>query len=306
MDTRQILDVLNQGVVIFDTHYKVLEWNQWMQDHSKISRDEIVGKNIFLFFPDLKTASFLRNCKSVFNFGNIAFLSQPIHSFLFKFKLRGSHDYYFEHMQQSAVIAPLKNENQEVESCIITIQDVTESVHVERKLRSLNMTDPLTKAFNRRLLDLRLTDEISRFNRYKYCFSVMLLDIDNFKIINDTYGHTFGDIVLQELVKRVQDTLRDTDVLARYGGEEFCCILPETNLKGGKYVAERILTIIADTPFSHDLHTTHVTVSIGLAQMGTQITTATALLDMADTALLKAKRAGKNRCILHSSTLSDI
>ena len=129
-------------------------------------------------------------------------------------------------------------------------------------------------------------------------FSVMLLDIDNFKIINDTYGHTFGDIVLQELVKRVQDTLRDTDVLARYGGEEFCCILPETNLKGGKYVAERIRTIIADTPFSHDMHTTHVTVSIGLAQMDTQITTATALLDMADTALLKAKRAGKKQMYL--------
>ncbi len=299
MDSRQILDVFNQGVVIFDKNYKVLEWNRWMEDHSRISRDEILGKNIYLYFPYLKTPSFLRNCKSVFTFGNIAFLSQAIHSYLFKFKPKGSHNYHFEFMQQSAVIAPLKNEENEVDSCIITIQDVTESVIVERQLQTLNMTDPLTKAFNRRLLDLRLTDEFARFKRYDYCFSVIMIDIDNFKLINDTYGHKFGDTVLIELVRRINDTLRETDILARYGGEEFCCILPETDINGGKPVAERIRSIIANDFFSDGKNNIAVTISLGFAEMHKGIEAPEDLLESADKALFKAKRDGKNRVVTY-------
>lgn len=303
MELRQILDVFNQGVVIFDKTYRVLEWNRWMEDHSRISRNEIVGKNIYLFFPYLKTPSFLRNCKSVFAFGNIAFLSQAIHSHLFKFKPKGSHSYHFDYMQQSAVIAPLKNDDNEVESCIITIQDVTESVLVERKLQALNMIDPLTNAFNRRLLDLRLADEFARYKRYTYSFSVIMIDIDNFKMINDTYGHNFGDIVLVELVKRIQNILRDTDIITRYGGEEFCCILPETDLHGGKPVAERTRSLIADKPFSNGKIRINVTISLGFAEMFSEVDTPAGLLDLADQALYAAKREGKNRVICYDHAI---
>lgn len=298
IDLSEVLDVLNQGIVIIDRQYKVVLWNKWMEDHSKIVKDEIVGKNLFFFFPDLQTKNFLRNSKTVFNFGNIAFLSQSIHSCLFKFKPKGSQRHSFEYMQQSVTIAPLRNKDHEVTRAIITVLDVTDSVIVENKLRTVNMTDTLTQAFNRRLLDLRVADECARFRRYDHGFSVIMFDIDNFKTVNDTYGHKFGDLVLQELVRRAQAALRDTDVLCRYGGEEFCCILPETDLKGGRPVAERIRSKIADTPFTIGEEHITVTVSLGLAQMDCGIPDAPALLDRADQALFKAKGEGKNRAVV--------
>lgn len=299
MNIRQILDVLNQGIVIFDKQYKVTEWNQWMVLHSSIEREDIIGKNLFLFFPDLNNPSFLRNCKAVFNFGNIAFLSQKIHSYLFKFKLTGSQLGEFEYMQQSSVIAPLKDDNDTIESCIITIQDVTESVIVERKLRTMNMVDSLTEVFNRRHLDLRMTEEFSRHKRYNYNFSIIMFDIDNFKEVNDTYGHQFGDNVLKEVARRAHDTLRESDILTRYGGEEFCCILPETDINGAIPVAERIRSDVAGDTFGDSTHQISLSVSLGVAQIEKKIMRPEEVLNNADLALLKAKQEGKNRVIVH-------
>jgi len=300
MRYKEVLDIINTGIVIIDRHYKVLEWNRWMSFYSKIERADIIDSSLFQRYPDLNKPSFLRVCKSVFTFGNIIYLSQKIHNYLFPFKVIGSYSSSFEFMQQSCNIAPLKDEDGNIEFIVISIQDVTESVIIEKRLRNLNSTDGLTGAYNRRYFEARLKEEFYRLRRYKLTLSLLMFDIDNFKNINDTHGHQFGDFVLKKISMEVIELIRDVDILIRFGGDEFICFLPETNITGAYCLAERIRITIEKTLFNYDDKEDYVSISIGVAEVLKTMTEPGELISAADQALYLAKDAGRNCSKLYS------
>jgi diguanylate cyclase (GGDEF)-like protein len=163
------------------------------------------------------------------------------------------------------------------------------------KLRELSITDDLTGLFNRRYLVRALEAEFIRAIRYKRNFSVLLIDIDDFKQINDHYGHSCGDAVLIKLASLVRGGLRSSDVVARYGGDEISILLPETEKSKAAEVAEKLRGLIEGTPFGWHGEAFHVTCSIGIASApDDRIADWNDLLDKADQALYRGKETGKN------------
>jgi diguanylate cyclase len=178
-----------------------------------------------------------------------------------------------------------------------TISTVNEQ---SRMLEQELLNDPLTGAYNRRAYDRNIENEMSRYFRYKRPFSMLLLDVDHFKTINDTYGHTIGDKCLKEIIKRIKPALRDTDFLARYGGEEFIVILPETGGEIAKEAAERMRSIVENIEFLHKKELVKITISIGVTQVMPSDETHEAIFHRTDQALYKAKNSGRNRVVLHT------
>ncbi len=167
------------------------------------------------------------------------------------------------------------------------------SKELERKLNR----DPLTGAFNRRAYNKRIQDEMDRFLRYGTIFSLLMLDVDHFKNVNDKYGHAVGDKCLQEIIKRTITHLRKSDMLARYGGEEFTVIMPETDGKGAVAVAEKIRQTIEKIEFIYKKDVVKVTVSIGVSQVKEGDKTPDDIFDRADTAVYQAKNSGRNMVV---------
>ncbi len=168
--------------------------------------------------------------------------------------------------------------------------EIKQREKVEEKLRLLSTTDELTGAYNRRAFNEHLSANIGRAKRYNELLSIFLLDIDNFKNINDSYGHDVGDLALKALARIVKESIRQDDIVARWGGEEFTILLPETGKDAALQLAERLREKIS----GHDFPKVgHITVSIGLAELQVD-DNSDSLVKRADLALYQAKDAGKN------------
>ena len=295
----QILDVLNMGIVIIDGGYRVYHWNRWMEIHSGYDRTEMVGESLFTRFPNLSTPHFLRSCKAVMKFGNYVFFSQKLHNYLFPFIATGIYADYFDHMQQSCTMTPIREEGK-ITRIVLTVQDVTENVYLERNLKELTQQDSLTGIHNRRYLDERLTEELLRFKRHGSPFSLIIFDIDDFKNINDTYGHQFGDRILINLAGLCSTVIRGSDVLARFGGEEFCIILANSEGEGAISFADRLRCLVENqvTRFN-DEKDVSISISIGVSTISESTLSVEQLLVQADTAMYQAKETGKNRVCLY-------
>jgi diguanylate cyclase (GGDEF)-like protein len=162
-------------------------------------------------------------------------------------------------------------------------------------IQLLATTDPLTEISNRRhLFDLG-RQEFIRARRFKHDLSVIMMDIDNFKLVNDRFGHAAGDRVLSQLAKLIRSEVREVDIVGRYGGEEFTLILPETTLGVASDVAERLRQTINHTFYSAEQTTPQITVSIGVAALDADTPDFEALVNQSDIALYKAKESGRNR-----------
>lgn len=295
--------MLDAGIVILDRDLKVFKWNRWMTTHSKIQPEEIIGKSIFTFYPDLNTSWFLRNCKSVFTFGNFAFISQKLHKYCFPFKsYYNTLGYRFDYMQQSCTVGPLRDENNEIRYIYINVQDVTEIVAYEQKLIEMNTKDGLTGIYNRRFFEPRLIEEFERHQRYERPMSLIMLDIDHFKNINDSHGHQAGDYILKSLTAFISERIRNIDIFARYGGEEFCILLPETTIEAAVLLAEEIRRQIESSVFNFKKTHIRLTVSQGVAALVKRIANAEALLKLADDALYDAKKMGRNKVVPSART----
>jgi len=297
----QMFDMLDVGIVILDSELNVFKWNRWMATHSKIPPEKIVGKSLFEFFPDLNTPWFLRNCKSVFTFGNFAFFSQKLHKYCFPFKAYNTLGSDFEYMQQSCTVGPLRDENNKINYIYLTVQDVTEIAAYEQKLITMNTRDGLTGIFNRRYLEAKLKEECDRHIRYNRPLSLIMLDIDHFKKINDTHGHQAGDFILKSLASTIDERIRAVDIVARYGGEEFCCLLPETTSESALALAEFLRMGIETEIYHFKDKSIKITISQGVSDLSEGIDSAEALLKMADDGLYESKRLGRNKVSMISN-----
>ena len=187
------------------------------------------------------------------------------------------------HLKTRLLQGELRAKNAELES-------------LNRKLEELNRTDPLTGAANRRSLSESLEREYLRALRYERPLSLMMIDVDHFKRVNDTYGHQAGDAVLVTIASSLLCSLRKQDVIGRYGGEEFAVILPETAKQNAMVVAERFRNVVASAETDIGSSRLSVTVSIGVAALSDEEASNTeALVRAADRALYRAKQEGRNR-----------
>lgn len=164
------------------------------------------------------------------------------------------------------------------------------------------MTDPLMGIYNRRVLDRRLRDEVMRAKRHHLDLGLLMVDLDRFKGVNDTYGHQAGDLVLQHVARLLVESLRQTDVVARYGGEEITILLPHTPPLESCEVAERLRRTIAGTPVTvtgpqGEKTELTVTVSIGCASLLPEHDTVESLLQRADQGMYQAKQQGRNMVV---------
>ena len=163
------------------------------------------------------------------------------------------------------------------------------------KLKETSFKDEVTGLYNRRFFSLRLEEEISRFRRFNHPVSVVVLDVDGFKSVNDEFGHAVGDETLRDVGQILMKHSRGINVVSRYGGDEFAVLLVETSKSGARLYADRIRQVVATFPYSHGKR---VTASFGVASLpDDEASTSEELFRAADGALYAAKRAGKNQVV---------
>ena len=298
-----VVERVGFGIFVLDREMNVLMWNRFMQDHSGLSADQVVGKSIFASFPELPRVWLTRKLESVFQLGSFAFSSWEQRPYLFKFDhdrpITGGVDF----MQQDCTFMPLTREREVVAVCV-TVSDVTHVSIVQRereeavaKLQEYADRDGLTGIANRRYFEARLRDEYTRWQRYGGEMSVLLFDLDHFKRINDQFGHGVGDTVLREMAQRVAQVVRVQDTFGRFGGEEFALLLPCTPLEDAMLVAEKIRHTIGDAPVDVQGVSVPVTASVGGAAARVGVPNYDVLINEAEAALYSAKRQGRNRSV---------
>uniref|UniRef100_UPI00272DF629 GGDEF domain-containing protein n=1 Tax=Propionivibrio sp. TaxID=2212460 RepID=UPI00272DF629 len=180
------------------------------------------------------------------------------------------------------------------------LQDVTQQKNVERELERIVQTDPLTQLFSRRFFMELAERELATATRYGRELSVLMLDVDHFKAINDVHGHQTGDLVLRSLGQVFRDMLREVDIVGRIGGEEFAAVLPETSVLRAFAVAERLRRAVETTeiPLKQGLPI-KITVSIGVTAASKSQENIDTLLARADQALYDAKHQGRNQVAVY-------
>jgi diguanylate cyclase (GGDEF)-like protein len=176
---------------------------------------------------------------------------------------------------------------------------------LNKKLWEMSHTDELTTCFNRRYISSRLEEEIYRGLRYSLPLSVVMMDLDHFKRINDTYGHLSGDQMLQHVAQTLRTTLRETDLVGRFGGEEFLLLLPNTDLDGAEIICNRLREKLAAQGVQIGERKLTVTASFGIAGLSQECNNAAALLKLADQNLFRAKAMGRN-CVISCATKSSM
>jgi diguanylate cyclase (GGDEF)-like protein len=173
-----------------------------------------------------------------------------------------------------------------------------------RELDKRSRTDGLTGLSRRGPFEERLREEVARARSFRTTFSILMVDIDHFKNLNDTYGHQVGDEVLKIVAHRLHDGLYETDVIARFGGEEFICLMPRSQPAGLKIKAEQLRQRVANESFVIGLEAIHVTISVGIAHFPHDGDSPEAILAAADRALYAAKAAGRN-CVVEAASVNS-
>ena len=214
------------------------------------------------------------------------------------------------HMYQNVTMFPLVGDSGSVENFCILVYDVTEQAlgksgmaELNEELKITSRVDGLTGLYNRRYWQERFEELYKLSKRRNKPSTAMMLDIDHFKRVNDTYGHQAGDKVIKMLAALIKRCVRETDLAGRYGGEEFAIILTDSTLENATRVAERIRGLAELLEVEHDGQTITFTVSLGLAQFEQSLDSPMVWLEQADQALYRAKESGRNQYCVHEVEL---
>ncbi len=211
--------------------------------------------------------------------------------------------------ENGVVVVPDPGADREINQVMGSLRSVSEELDGSRSelarargqlvdTERMVLVDPLTGVWNRRYLDRALNEQTKRYARYRRPFALLVIDVDQFKRVNDAHGHPAGDIVLRGIAQLIQGSIRaDLDVLARFGGEEFVAVLPDTDAAGGWSAAEKIRTLVERSRFDAGGASVSVTVSIGVSACPKDGDEFERLLHAADSALYRAKEAGRNASV---------
>ncbi len=183
------------------------------------------------------------------------------------------------------------------------VSNILDKIYLFYQTKEDTFRDHLTGVYNRRYFNQRLLMEIKRAERYKRDISILMIDIDNFKQVNDQFGHVTGDDVLKKLVDILRENLRDSDILVRYGGEEFVALLPETNSENAYIASEKLraaVELILTAPIENKTNGKSITISIGVSSYPASADSSDSLIRLADERLYLAKNKGKNCTVFQS------
>jgi diguanylate cyclase (GGDEF)-like protein len=200
-----------------------------------------------------------------------------------------------ENSQALCVKTPSKRVIEYLPHFVELLRLCVERIKLYEKIQELSIYDSLTSIYNRRYFMYRFSNEFDRAKKFKFNVSFLMIDIDYFKKVNDTYGHLVGDVILREIAALIGRSIREIDFAARFGGEEFSVVLPETDKAGAIMVAERIRSKIGNRRIKAFDESLMVSVSIGVASFPQNTLYSDVLAEVADKALYKAKAAGRNR-----------
>lgn len=297
-----MLESVEIGLVVLDLDFQIQLWNGFMENHSGLTSTAVRDKNLFALFPDLPQTWLRRKVDTVVTLKTRAFTSWELRPYLFRFGTTRPVTGTEPVMYQNLTISPLAEPDGCVKRVCLMIYDVTDVAssrlaleQANKQLARLSITDKLTGLLNRGAWENLLDSEFSRYQRYGHPGSLVLIDIDNFKLINDRYGHPAGDEVIRHLAATIRAILRSTDQSGRYGGEEFGIILPETDTEGAMVIVERLRLAIETAVVTTQNIEIRYTISSGIATLNKSITHATEWLSQSDNALYAAKHGGKNR-----------
>ncbi|QEW06948.1 sensor domain-containing diguanylate cyclase [Nitrincola iocasae] len=299
-----LLDNLDVGLMVLDSDLKVALWNNFMVNHSGLPSSQVQGQSLFSVFPELDTLWFKRKLNSVLTLDNPAFMTWEERPWLFRFNsyrpITGSTRW----MYQNVTLIPLTSPDGKIKQIGLIIYDVTDEAVSRQALEKANLelsklsrTDHLTGLNNRGYWETCLQQEFERFIRTQQPTSLILLDIDHFKQVNDTQGHLAGDAVIRQLADIIRQMIRTTDIAGRYGGEEFGILLLNTPAVNAEILAERLRYAVETRPIAYEGEQLMVTISLGVAAADNSFQDYQSWLEKADQCLYQAKESGRNQFV---------
>ena len=298
----ELLDSIEVGIAVIDRNFNVQVWNKFLENHSAKKANAIIGTSLFSHFPEIEEKWLRTKVDPVFNLNSPVFIIWEQRPYLLKFDCNRPVTCAAEFMYQNVTIFPIVDKSGRVERFCMLVYDVTEQAlgklgmeHLNEELKTASRVDGLTGLFNRRYWQERFDEMHKLCVRRDKPSTALMLDIDHFKRINDTYGHQAGDKVIKMLAALIKRCVRETDIAGRYGGEEFAIILNDSTVDDAKAVAERIRQLAQRLVVEHEGESISFTVSLGLAQFSPDFKGAMAWLECADQALYEAKENGRNQ-----------
>jgi len=302
----EMLHTIDVGLVVLDRDYNIQIWNGFMENHSGLLPREVKGKVLFELFDEIPEDWFRRKAESVIMLKNKAFTIWEQRPYVFRFNnyrpITGTADF----MYQNTTFIPLMSTTGQVSHLCLLVYDVTDNATHKKELEKANadlailsQTDGLTQLFNRNHWQQCIETEFKRYIRNQHSSSLVMLDIDHFKAVNDKYGHLVGDDVIRHLAKVIHEQVRETDISGRYGGEEFVILLADTNAADALIFAERLRKTVAESVVIYNDIEIKYTVSLGIAEVEPSLKTVSQWLENVDKALYQSKDNGRNKVTIY-------
>jgi len=316
---QEALNLVDTGIIVLDRQYVIKFWNKRLEKLSHISHEEVIGKAIFDVCKKFNSKQYKDILDSVLLKGQSRFCSSALHkAFIYSPDIENT-----EIIRQNMNVEPIENDGN-IEYILLQITDITDSIQNEQKLKGLidelkkdydyvkesellNLElakyDSLTGLFNRFLIETELDKLIKIYGAQNKMFALMFIDLDGFKLVNDTYGHVVGDILLQQVAGRFKNNVKDHGLVARIGGDEFLIILTQDDDVEEIKVAAQNLIEVVRKPYVIDNEKILISASIGIAIYPKHSSTVKGLINKADIAMYKAKQEGKNAFRLFETKL---
>jgi len=271
-----VIKNMNIGLLVFDFNNKLVEINPLAQKLLQIKSDEVIGQSAEMIFKN-QDAVFVM--KDIYEDVELEVLHP-----------NQNKDQYLDIYQ-----SPIFDKKHEFFGRVMLITDITERKKNEMILNNFATIDELTKIYNRRFFYSLAEKELSRAKRYHRPFSIVIFDIDNFKMFNDIYGHSMGDEVIFHVASTIKYTIRNSDLFGRFGGDEFICLYPETDRNSTIMTVKRIQDVLKKNVFLYENQSFPITISFGIVHWNGDINaTLESLTKNADFALMEAKQFGKD------------
>lgn len=275
----KVVEQIDDGVVVTDRSGHITYVNRAFTEHTGFTKEDTLGKTHSILKSGKYDNQFYKNLWKIILHGDVFRVTMV--------NRKKNGDLFYE----NKTITPLKDEKGIITGFVSSGKDVTLETKMNQDMERIATVDKLTGIYNRHKFEELFTLEAERSRRFSLPLSLILIDIDHFKSVNDTYGHDIGDDVLKRLTKIVQDTIRQIDIFARWGGEEFLVLSPNTDLENIQVLAEKLRLAVSEAEFPQ---VAHITISQGVSTFGKN-DTFSELFKRADQGLYYAKEDGRNQ-----------